>query len=255
MEISNRLFFISSDDGLSSESKSNSDFVVYLKERVDAQRVTYVIIKDITVPNFFYNIRSSYGEVNNNLVFSEDGVTNLVASIPEGQYLIGEFITALSAAMTAAGSHVYTVTEDTKTRKLNFAATGNFIILANNESNPMGSVIGMSKIDSTLGLNFTAPFMYDLSGIQNVYIQSRIIAQDNAVDGDFGVVSIAEEVSLAKTPFGSYATRQNNDSELSQINYNRRRDLSRIDISLVDRKGNILPIGNGNLSISLKVFY
>ena len=58
----------------------------------------------------------------------------------------------------------------------------------------MSSVLGWSENDLSFapGTPTQIPLLPNLSGLQMVYIQSRILAQDNAVDGDFGIVSIFE---------------------------------------------------------------
>jgi hypothetical protein len=249
-----RVFYLSSDDKFTPESKSNSDFVVYMKETIDSQIVRRLIVKDVTVPNVFPNIRSTFGEVNNVFSFN-DLAAPQSAVIPEGQYTIDQLLVALKAAMDpllSAGN--VTITRDPITNKITWVSSVNNLTLFGGSSFPLNYQLGLS---STLGpaQNITAQELFDISGLQTVFIQSNAMAPSNGVDGSFGVVPILEEVSLGKTPFGANATRQNSDSELSEIRYQQPRNLSQIDISLVDRVGNKLPIGNSSLSLSVKVFY
>ena len=99
------------------------------------------------------------------------------------------------------------------------------------------------------------PFLPDLSGIQDVYIESRELAPAAGNDPSFGIINIVGQINLSNTPFGGYAHFQANDDELATLNYKNTRNIQRIDIRVVDRQGNLLPLGNGRCSISLKYFY
>jgi len=68
-------------------------------------------------------------------------------------------------------------------------------------------------------------------------------------------VPILDSISLTETPFGGYASKTTSDSEVNEIRYARPTNLSKVDIALVDRVGNILPIGVSDMSISIKMFY
>lgn len=255
--MTSRIIYISSDDQDPSESKSNSEFVVYLKEKVKTQDVKHVVIKDCTVPNVFYNVRSSYGEVNNTFVFQESGEAVMVATIAEGQYTTSTLMTTLETAMNALLVVAsVTIAQDPITQLITWTFVGDTVnIFGQSTGNPLGEVVGVGDADSGAVAAFTAPFLPDLAGIQNTFIQSSEIAPAQGIDGDFGAINIAEQVSLSDTPFSGYAYRKNDDEILNLIDYPSTRNLNRIDITLVDSKGNILPIGNSRLAISLMITY
>jgi len=109
-------------------------------------------------------------------------------------------------------------------------------------------------VPNGLGAPLPADGTVQLAGYQNVYLHSKEIADTNAIDGDFGLISVVEPISLADTEYNSYAYKQNNDDELAQILYEQPRNLSRIRVTLRDNLGNILPIGTSKINFVLKSY-
>ena len=248
-----RTFYISSDDRTVSESKSNSDFTIYLKETIDSQQVKRIIVKDITVPNVFYNVRTSYGEVNSEYTIWYGGVP-FIANLTEGQYTIDEIITEVASQLnTGIGGTPLTFTRDAKTSKITIASSGSTIQMPG--VGYAGNISLGFSVDSAVGASITGDSHFDVSGIQNVYIQSNALAHSNGLDGSFGIVPILDEVSLVNTAYGAYATKENNDMESNEIRYPRLTNISAIDVLLVDRTGNPLPIGVSSMSFSIKTFF
>lgn len=257
-----KLVVLSSDDK-DSTSNSNSDFVVSLKESYYTQNVLKVMVKDIIVPNAFPNIRGSdYGTSQNNQFVITDGVTPYFALVPEGQYVIStlgpppanDLLTVLKGLIdTAINPNTVTITLDPITNKLNFtfsAGTYNFV---SSELSNMNDVLGVTGPLPAPLASIDAQSIPDLSGYEMVYIHSRNLAESNAIDGDFGLISVAEGVSLVDAPYGSYAYRQNNDSQLSTVLYDNPRNLNRIRIVLRDVKGNKLDVGTLKITVIFKV--
>lgn len=257
--MNSRVIYVSSDDKDNTQSVSNSDFVVYLKETVSVQTINYALLKNATVPNVFYNVRSSYGEVNNSFVFQEQSpLATFAVSIPEGQYVIADFMTALQTAMNAVlVSGSVAITQDATTKKLVFTCTGTVINVFSGDNGNSAYVLTGFEESANSGFSATvsAPNLPDLAGIQNVYLQSYELAPAEGIDPTFGLINIVGEVNLSNTQFGGYANLETNTDEMAMVNYKNTRNLQRIDITLVDGQGNKLPIGNSRLSLSLKVYW
>jgi hypothetical protein len=62
---------------------------------------------------------------NNKVDFTEDGSTELTATIPDGTYTLAALVAEVATQMTAAGSETYTASLD-KDDKLTLSSTGNF---------------------------------------------------------------------------------------------------------------------------------
>jgi hypothetical protein len=268
-----KLLVISSEDK-DNPSDSNSDFSVTLKESYYTQNVLRVLVKEITIPNVFPNIRGSeYGSSQNNFFACSTGGPPLSVTIPEGQYLLGsinpllDFVTVLTNRInTAIAPATITITYNELTNKLIFTMAGsNLTIFGSNDSPPLSALgatqlindvigIGANGLSLTDGVPTTAPFQVDLSGYQNVYVHSKEVADTHGIDGDSGLIALVDPVSLANAPYGSYAYKQENDDELASVVYEDIRNLSRLRIVLRDNLGNKLPIGNHTMNIVLKIY-
>jgi len=259
-----KLLVISSEDKDPS-SNSNSDFVVSLKETYYTQNIDRIMIKDIIVPNVFPNIRGeNYGTSQNNIFRIQDSLGNLSTPIvvPEGQYVISTFgapppndlLVALKAGIDPIiAPETVTITINPITQKLNFTFSGGIgYDFAPTSDSPLNNVLGIEGPTNAPSLSFNAQALTDLGGYPMVYVHSKKLAESNGIDGDFGLISLAEAVSLSDAPFGSYAYRQNNDDELSTVIYDNPRNLSRIQITLRDNQGNKLDIGTHTMTIIFK---
>ena len=257
-----RLIYLSNDDKDIQESKSNSEFTCYLKESVSVQETNYIVAKSFTLPNFFYNVRGStnYGEASNNtFVFQEQApLATFAVQVPEGQYLLSDYITALQGVMNGVlVSGIVAITIDPTTGKLVFTCAGTQInIFSEANGNTSYALVGADQINNTgFFAVSTLANLPDLSGIQNVYIESRELARSHGNDPSFGLIDILGEVNLSNTEFGAYAHYEAPETELNTINYLNTRNIQRIDIRIVDNKGNTLPVGNGRVAIALKYYY
>lgn len=254
---------ISSEDQDVSSSNSNSDFVVNLQERYYTQNILKVLVAELTVPNVFPNIRGSdYGTSQNNILAFLDPSGQAV-ELPEGQYLINssnpllDFTSILGSAMNALSLATISVSYNELTNKIEFTVANdgspNITIIS---GSPMADVVGVTEdlVVQATGNPTPAQGQVDLSGYQNVYVHSKEIALSHAIDGDTGLISVVSPVSLVDAPFGGFAYRQNNDDELSTINYDQVRNLSRISIILRDNLGNKLDIGGLKMNLVVKCY-
>jgi hypothetical protein len=268
-----KLLVISSEDK-DNPADSNSDFTVTLRESYYTQNVLRVLVKEITVPNVFPNVRGSdYGSSQNNLLSISTGGPPLSITIPEGQYLINssnpllDFVTVLTNRINSSiGPATIAITYNELTNKLEFTMTGsNLNIFGSSDTPPLSTLGAQILINDVLGLPSTsffladgvptsAPFQVDLSGFQNVYVHSKEVADTHGIDGDSGLIALVDPVSLSDAPFGAYAYKQENDDELASIVYEDIRNLSRLRIVLRDNLGNKLPIGTHKMNIVLKIY-
>ena len=252
-----KLLRISSNDKYEPESNSNSDFVVYLQEKTETQEIKYILIKEVQVPNVFYNIRDGKnGSQTNVLRIEETGQAPLDLPLPEGQYSITELITELQTLINAnlvSGS--VAISQTLYSKKVQFIFTGTTAIIYDSANgSPMAPLLGIS---ATLGPGavLTAQYLPDLQGYSMVYIHSQDLADRYLIDGDSGLVSVASMVSFHNTPFGGVGYKQESDDELAQIPYAEPRNVKRIKIILRDSLGNKLDIGTNEMLLILKVFY
>ena len=253
---------ISSDDK-DPDSISNSNFRVTLKERYATQSIDRIIIKEVIVPNAFYNISDGdtvkgNGPINNLLLIDySEAKTQISVSVPTGQYNILQFIAALQAKMniilTPIGSTV-TITRDDITNLLTFTFIGANVFTFLGTSS-MAPVLGFKGDIVQVGTSIIIPDPPDLSGINSVYIHSEALSDGSGIDASKGIINLVESVSMATTAYGTFSYKQNSDTELCTINYTMPRNLNVIDIRLRDREGNLLNIGTKRLTLMVKMYY
>lgn len=255
---------ISSDDK-DVGSISNSNFKVTLRERYATQSIDRIIIKEVIVPNAFYNISDGdtvkgNGPANNILIIdSLDTKTQINVSIPAGQYNILQLIAFLQSAMNTAlapltSSVVITRDDITNLLSFTFTTADTFTFL---NTSPMAPVLGFISSISYIPTTFVIrmPDPPDLSGINSVYIHSEALSDGSGIDASKGIINLVESVSMATTAYGTFSYKQNSDTELCTINYTMPRNLNVIDIRLRDREGNLLNIGTKRLTLMVKMYY
>jgi len=246
---------ISSEDKTAS-SVSNSDFTVALEDKTATQRIKTIIPIQVFCPNVFYNIRSSYGVVNNVLRVQENGQAAVNVVLPEGYYSSDQIITNLAAAVNAlmVGS-VLTITLDPITKKYTFTFVGNSVILFDNTAgSSMGDAIGLTTTTADINVHIMDEIP-NLNGITAVYIHSQQINPGGFLDGDSGATSAFTWVSLSEVPFGAVGAREIQQQDMNAIVYQGKKNLSLISIVLRDAEGNRLPIGNQRITIIFRVSY
>jgi hypothetical protein len=258
-------YIVISSDDKDSGSISNSNFKVTLRERYATQSIDRIIIKEVIVPNAFYNISDGdpikgNGPINNILLIeSSETKTQISVSVPAGQYNILQLIATLQSAINTqiaplTASVVITRDDITNLLLFTFTTTGIFTFLS---ISPMAQVLGFSSdisyIPTTLSIRMPDP--PDLSGINSVYIHSEALSDGSGIDASKGIINLVESVSMATTAYGTFSYKQNSDTELCTINYTMPRNLNVIDIRLRDREGNLLNIGTKRLTLMVKMYY
>jgi len=231
------------------ESKTNSDFQVDFRS-AGLQNVRKVLVSKIIVPNVFYNIRGTYGIINNSLDMT-DGVNDYVVTVPEGQYTLTQFLAELKAGIDLIVPGTVTITADPTTYKLSFTFTTPPMTLRG--ASPMAQVLGLSA-DLLCNPTGTCQSIYDLQGYSAVFVHSPELARSHGVDGGFGQISLMAMVSLTTTPFGGNAFYQANDDELAEILYEGINPINQVTIVLRDSKGNKLDIGTNEMTVVFKAY-
>ena len=253
-----KLIVINSRDKISG---SNTNFTVQFADSI-SQEVLKIIVKEIYVPNQFYNVENDGKRKNNTLVLNQNGLGNITITISEGQYNIDSLITALKTAIDAVLVDGVTVaiTKNTATNKLTFTFTG-----AGTPANNNISFIDTSLIKNLIGFDATIPqanvlnmpYPWNLNELQYVQIHSPELASTHGLDaGTNTTINLLDTVSLASTGFGGVAYLQSNDEELHEILYDDQRVLQQVRIRLRDASGNILSLPpNHHCSIIIKAFF
>ena len=253
-----KLIVINSRDKISG---SNTDFTVQFNDSL-SQEVLKIIVKEIYIPNQFYNVESEGKRKNNTIVLNQNGLGEVSAIIIEGQYNIDSLIIALKNAIDAVlvDGAIVTITKNNITNTLTFTFTGSATLANNNVS-----FIDTSLIKSLIGFDATIPqatilnmpYSWNLNELQYVQVHSPELASTHGMDaGANTTINLLETVSLTSAGFGGVAYKQSNDNELHEIMYDDQRVLQQVRIKLRDADGNILSLPpNHHCTIIVKAYF
>lgn len=230
-------------------SDSTSDFHVNVNNVKELQIAKSIVVKQITIPNVFYNITSR----NNSFTYNIASTPTTV-SIAEGQYTVTTLIAALEAAAVGI---TLTITQDTTTLKLSFTSA-TAVEFLDIDSSSIAEVLGIeygtgSGADVTV---YTATGLPDLSGHQNVFVESTTIGTSNLIRTN-GVTSHTIAVVPITVPFGVVEQYVSQHTEIDDVDVDaiNGKDHSHIDIRLVDHDGNTMDLNGHHVSIVFKVYY
>ncbi len=248
-----KIIVINSRDKISG---TNSNFRVQIQDSI-SQEVLKILVKDVFVPNQFYNVDAD----NNTLDLNQNSLGLVQAVVTPGQYNIDELIVALKTAIDAVliDGAVVAITKNTNTNQLTFTFTGGI------PANDNVSFLDTSTIKELIGFNttipenavLTMPNPWNLNPLQYVQIHSQALASNHGMDaGANTTIGLLENVSLNQTPFGGVAHRSNADDELAEIIYDDQRTLNQIDIKIRNASGKILELPeNHHITIMVKAYF
>lgn len=249
-----KTIFLSSDDKAIS-TDSNSSFYVNLDEKTLTQGCYAASVKEISVPNSEYNVRSS-GAQNNILLFQENGQPDAQVVIPEGQYTISTFMAAIQSGMNAVlVSGTVAVSQNSLTQKIEMVYTGTSAIMYNkDDGNLLADSMGVFTTSADTA-NYTADYPPNLSGYQLLNVHCKQISRNGSMASSSGLINAIETISFHNTPYGAYANRTN-DSDTFNINlYDTVNNIQRLDIRVRDLQGNLIDIGTKKVYITLRCYF
>ena len=238
---------------------SNTDFVLSFNDS-SIQQVSKVLIKDLFIPNLFYNVN----ERNNVLFFKQNAEAIKSIILPLGQYNVDTLAADLKIQLESqlVFGTVVDITRSNITYKYTFTFSGavspaNNQVIFYQDTSTIRDVIGLLQTTSPASNIIVMDTVFNLKGVEIVQVHSPEIGEMHGLDaGATGYISLLETVSLATTPFGSVAHRQNNDDELAMILYEQPKNLSIVRIVIRDEQGVKLSLpDNAHVSVMLKIFF
>jgi len=133
--------------------------------------VKFIELIRIEFPNIIPLIRTN---VNDKLIFEDISGTNRTITIPQGNYTIRQLLDKIKTLMNAFNSGVFDLTYDVNSNKINISCNSNFKIFVNNSTilNLLGYT---STADMTGDDNYIGDIIFDLSGLNYVYVQTNLI--------------------------------------------------------------------------------
>ena len=252
MPIFNKLLRINSSDRLAGTA---TDFSVNFTNVQMLGKVVSVVVKHVSFPNVFYNIRTGINDV---FKWTNNTTTNSYnIVIPAGIYTVDSLETKINELASAVDTNFYVQYIPTLFR-YEFRYT-NPTDVVEIKSPSQGSTLS-----STLGIDDTVTYTSEhisegfvkLQGVEHVYIRSINLSKGNNMvqankRQEIPVVAMVPN----NEPFGSIVHYETNHERLDVINYNGLANLNQIDIKITDADDNVLDLQNQNINIVLKVYY
>ena len=231
-----RLLRISSKDrSLESPSKYQ---ITYKTNDNDLHQIKRVVLKSAIIPNSQYNIH----QYNNTFYF--DGEPYI---IPVGQYTITMLISTLANTIPGLA-----ISQSPLTKKLTLTYGSPFSVLVNDE-NPLARVLGITEDVEDVS-TYSCKALPDLSGLENIYIASQTLSNHSAmICNDKQKQSIFCSVGV-NVPFGQTMILEEDSVSLDYTDFYGPRNISTIDISLLDENNNVLDLNGLDWVLTFRVY-
>lgn len=243
--MSDKLLRITSRDRASS-SRSKYDITFQTSDR-DLANVRQIELKSAIIPNTYYNVNSN----NNTWLFNNTLNGTSTFTIPVGQYTTSTLITELQSQVPGL-----TVTQSTLTEKLSFNIAGTYDFTSLADGNLMAPLLGIENTQNGLAGTTVADNMPDLTGLRHVYLFSNTLTDD--VMHRAGKVRQNVFATIPITvPFGNSQVHEEagGSDTHDDHRYIRTRDISNIDMKLLDSDDNVIDLNGLEWEVILKVRY
>jgi hypothetical protein len=243
--IYNKLLRISSADR-SPASVSTTDFTVDYPNVQVLAKIVSMVVKHVSFPNVFYNIT-----LKNNVLKYEvtSGIQTLV--VPIGNYTLPTLLAVITPSLGA-------ISQEMTTFLLTFTATvlSPLKLYGIEDGSTLAPYLGIPSTTILNTVNFTAPNVPKLQGVEHVYIASKFLSKGN----NFIDANKRQELPIvAMIPnmvsYGSMVHYNSQHESLDVINYESETSLQTIDIRLYDGEGNLLDLHGQDINIILKIYY
>ena len=247
MIANSRLLRISSKDRSSqSPSQYNIDFNTNDNDLHQIKRIT---LKSVIIPNTQYNITH-----HNNMLYLPTTLTDATHYvIPVGQYTTDQLITALKEVIDDnIAPETVDITQDCLTHKLTFALTDGYMDVVKS-MNPMAYVLGIetTKIDVN---SYTCDNLPNLSGLNHIYISSQALSNHTQmITHDKKKQNVFADITM-KVCFGQTQYTDEDTNSLDYVVFHSRKNISRLDIKLMDEHNNELDLNGRDWTLVFRVY-
>jgi hypothetical protein len=174
-----------------------------------------------------------------------------------GQYDINDLIAELTTQIDAIiAPETVSITQSALTQKLTFTLSAGTLILYNeDDGNPMGGILGINQTSSPAAISQTADSLTSLEGLKNVYIASQALSNHTAmITRDKAKQNIFCNIPIRAT-FGSISTIEENETTLDYTNFHNKKNISSIDIKLLDENNNVLDLNGSDWVLIFRVYH
>ncbi len=194
----------------------------------DLDKVIKVTMIKATLPRLFFNIQSWNNQIN---IIHPAGINNLF-TVPPGQYTITTLTAALNLA--TAGIFVSWVYNTATSRLEATYSSVTTVTLDSSALSTIGPYIGLTQ-DIVLGLPTELSSPPQLSGLDEVYIKSNLVAATSTVAaGEISAKSIIGNINFTNVPYGFTGRWDSHHLDIAHVSYETQVCMRKIDCQIVD---------------------
>lgn len=243
-----RLLRISSKDrSIGSESKYKLKFPT---NDSDLHQVRRIMLKSAILPNTQYNVHAG------NNTFSYEIADVLYSfNITPAQYTTDTLITAVIAGFAAELVPItMTIIQDAATSKLSFTSDTSIQWLNRIDGSSIGQMMGITTSSTIASTTHTASGVPQLQGLRHVYIASNALSNNTSmITDDKNKYNIFADIPIT-VPYGGMEIVDNDSSTLDYIDFNCKKNISSIDIELLDEHNDTLDLLGHDFILVFAVF-
>lgn len=233
---------INSEERTNPTVVASNNFSVSLGSSTQLADINRIAIKQISIPNTQYNIKSSGPHANN--VFSFDNGAPQSITIPAGFYDIASIAAAIMADPVAVADGL-AIAFNTVTKHFDFTSTNPITYLSAASGNIMAPILGITANSAPLVLSFSAGGLPDLAVHPNIYVASRALSDGSAmISPTLGSIPVCAVVPIT-APFGgiiNYTVYQEHLDDIHYISYSHGKSLQSIDLQLYDGDAQLIDM-------------
>ena len=206
-------------------------------------RKIYLSVQSASIPFSFYNV----DYFNNTLIYSVGGGSNIVVTIPQGNYNVTTLRTYLLTVMPN-----FTITYTSMNNTFTFTHSSSDFSFESNST--CMEILGFDEYEtySSSSRVLTSVNSINLFTIRNIYIQSNNLIVKNINHATPNNCSILCSIPLTtgQNSILNYSNVNNVKSSVDNI-----RNFTMLNISLTDQDGDILDLNGCHWSCTLQIDY
>lgn len=255
MEDPSMIVRVNSEEMQAISGMNSSNFRTQFNNSSDLANINRVVIKQISIPNVQYNIKTATSAHAATNVFTfNDGILRTI-TIPVGYYNINQVITAITSNALAVADNL-AITLNATTGHLQFTSTIPITYLSLASGNGMAPVLGILT-DSGSVTTYSATGLPNLFIHPNIYVASIALSDgSHMVSPTLGSLPVCAVVPI-NVSYGNmiqYTAVQEHLDDIHYTSYMNGKSLQTIDFQLYDGDANFLDLQGLNWTIVFKAY-
>lgn len=206
----------------------------------------YIQLNSFKFINAFYNINSTNSVFYYSISSSGLGIFDIHSiDIPFGNYTIDTLVQFLNNELLG----YITITYSVKTFKMNFVSSSSFIL--RNGNNCCLKILGFNFEDTILSSNLTSPNLFNLSGVQMLYISVSNFNINSISSNNSLLNNIIQDINI-ETLAGTTQSFNNVSSSRYKIMNSL---INKIDLDIFDENNTLVDFNNTDFFLTISIIF